>query len=130
MAGMEVVERAADGRNIVETIECIDEGHTPEIVDAPADVFATYTSAAISKVAGNKATLDRIRSDRGIPWMGVQAAIRDALPDILDGQERDDIAHKLVQRFMDETFGKNKWSSEKRPKVSGDGLARWIYLPK
>jgi len=56
--------------------------------------------------------------------MGVQTPLKDALPDIYGDQERNDIAFKLVTRFLDEAIGKNKWKTEKRPKVSGGGRRR------
>ena len=62
--------------------------------------------------------------------MGVQTPLMEALPDIYDDQERNDIAFKLVTRFLDEAIGKNKWKTEKRPKVSGGGLTTWIVLQK
>jgi hypothetical protein len=62
--------------------------------------------------------------------MGVQSPLKEALPDVLNDQERNDIAFKLVTRFLDETLGKKKWKTEKRPKVSGGGMTTWIVLQK
>lgn len=104
------------------------EPETPELVEAPADVYATYTAAAIRKVAANTTLIDRTKSGKGIPWMGVQIPLKEALPDIYDDQDRNEIAFKLVTRFLDEAIGKDKWKTEKRPKVSGGGLTTWIVL--
>jgi hypothetical protein len=63
--------------------------------------------------------------------MGVQTPLMEALPDIYDDQERNDIAFKLVTRFLDEAIGKNKWKTAKRPKAGGGGgLTTWIVVQK
>jgi hypothetical protein len=56
------------------------EAGTPELVDTPTDVYATYSAAAIRKVAGNTALIDRIKSEKGIPWMGSKACSRKPSP--------------------------------------------------
>jgi hypothetical protein len=104
------------------------EIETPEAVEAPADVYAMYTSAAIRKVAADKALLEKLKTEKGVPWMGVQTPLKEALPDILDDRERNDIAFKLVTRFLDEVFGKGKWRTDRRTKVSGVGTTAWIVV--
>jgi hypothetical protein len=101
------------------------------MVDAPPDVYATYTAAAIHKVASNTALIDHIKNEKGIPWMGVQTPLKEALPEIYDDQERNEIAFKTVTRFLDEAIGKNKWKTEKRPRAGGGGgLTTWIVVQK
>lgn len=102
------------------------EAETPEVVDSSGDVLAAYTAAAIQKVTGNSELMGRIMSEKGIPWMGVQTPLQEALPDILEETERKDIAYGLVRRFLDEAIGHGKWHTEKRPKVSGSGVTTWI----
>lgn len=106
------------------------EAETPVAIDTPPDVLATYTAAAIHTVKGNVELIGRIKSEKGIPWMGVQTPLKEALPDVLDDQERRDIAFRLVPRFLDEVIGQKKWRTEKRPKASGSGATTWIGLQK
>ena len=103
------------------------EAETPSVVDSLGDVLAAYTAAAIQMVSGNEELMGRIRSERGIPWMGVQTPLQEALPDVLsDDTERKNIAYGLVRRFLDEAIGHGKWRTDKRPKVSGSGMTTWI----
>ncbi len=106
------------------------EIQTPEAVETGADVLSTYTVAAIRTVAGNADLIVRIKSEKGIPWMGVQTPLKEALPDVLDDKERQDIAFGLVTQFLDEIIGEKKWCTDKRPKVSGSGLTTWIVSQK
>jgi hypothetical protein len=107
------------------------EGHTEpdaEIAaDAPEDVLATYQSAAIARVAGDKQFIDRIHGN-GIPWAGLVEALEKALPAVLD--DRNKIAYELVPQFLNQTFGERGkgWDSEKRPKKSGSGMTTWVVL--
>jgi hypothetical protein len=96
-------------------------------IDTPQDIYATYTKAAIQRVANEKAFIDRIRTN-GIPWMGIVDALKKALPDVLDN--RDEIAYNLVSQFLTETFGEQGkgWYSENRPKKSGSGMTTWVAL--
>lgn len=96
-------------------------------VDPPEDVFATYQKAAITRVAGDKGFIDRIRAS-GIPWKGIVDALEKALPNVLD--DRNKIAYDLVPQFLSETFGERGkgWDSEKRPKISGSGTTTWVVL--
>lgn len=102
------------------------EAETPAVVDSPGDVLAAYTSAAIQEVTSNGELMGKIRSERGIPWMGVQTPLQEALPDVLDDAERKNIAYGLVVRFLNEAIGQGKWRTEKRPRVSGSGMTTWI----
>jgi hypothetical protein len=103
------------------------EAVSPEVItdDAPEDVLSTYSRAAITTVAQNKAVIDRIKTN-GMPWKGVMDALEHALPDVLD--ERDKIAYDLVRQFMDEVFGLDKWQTERRPSRSGPGMTTWVVL--
>jgi uncharacterized protein len=105
----------------------VGEAVSPEVVtdDAPEDVLSTYSRAAITTVAQNKAVIDRIKTN-GMPWKGVMDALEHALPDVLD--ERDKIAYDLVRQFMDEVFGLDKWQTERRPSKSGPGMTTWVVL--
>jgi hypothetical protein len=107
---------------------------TPDLVtmadgdggDGPEDVFETYAQAAICKVKQNQALLKNIR-EGGETWVNVRKALASALPDVIENRE--DEAHKLVPRFLDETFGKGKWAKERRPSKSKPGeTTAWIVL--
>jgi hypothetical protein len=98
-----------------------------EPLEAPVDVMATYTKAAIAKVASDTAFIDRIRRN-GIPWGGIISALENALPDVV--ADRNDMAFKLVPRFLTETFGERDkaWETKKQPKADRSGTTTWVYL--
>ena len=76
------------------------------------DVVATYTKAAIAKVAGDREFTDRIRTRH--PVDGDRHRLENALPDVV--ADRHDMAYKLVQRFLTETFGEARKAG--KPKSS------------
>jgi len=116
---------AATGGNSAETVTAVAE--TP---DEPVDVFERYASAAIENVRRRNDLLDRIRRN-GMPWKGVQMELFGALPKVLDEQERDKLAYRLVPRAMNELFGNEQWETERRPsKSKGGGLTTWIVVKK
>lgn len=94
--------------------------------DEPDDVFETYAQAAIHKVKQNEALLRKIR-EGGETWVNVRNALASALPEVIEDREED--AHRLVPRFLDEVFGKGKWKKERRPSKSKPGdTTAWIVL--
>jgi DNA helicase HerA-like ATPase len=96
--------------------------------DEPVDALETYVAAAIARLEQNKSVLDRIRKN-GIPWMGVQSPLMDALPaEVMDQAERKNIAYANVPRAMSQIFGEGRWKTERRQKVSGEGTTAWIVL--
>jgi len=116
---------AATGGNSAETVTAVAE--TP---DEPVDVFERYASAAIENVRRRNDLLDRIRRN-GMPWKGVQMELFGALPKVLDEQERDKLAYRLVPRAMNELFGNERWETERRPSKSKvGGLTTWIVVKK
>jgi DNA helicase HerA-like ATPase len=100
-----------------------------ELVDAPVDVMATYTQAAIAKVAADKTFTDRLRSN-GMAWYGIVKALEQALPDVLENRNNE--AFKLVPRFLTETFGDRDkaWETKKQRKKDGSGDTTWVYIKK
>jgi len=104
-----------------------EDSETESAVDVPEDVLATYTKAAIARVAGDKSFISRIRT-YGMPWRGIVDALEKALPDLLD--DRNHIAYTLVPQFLTETFGERGkgWETEQRPKKSGPGTTPWVVV--
>jgi hypothetical protein len=98
-----------------------------EPLETPVDVMATYTKAAIAKVASDTAFIDGIRRS-GIPWGRIISALENALPDVV--ADRNDMAYQLVPRFLTETFGERDkaWETKKQPKKDGSGTTTWVYL--
>jgi len=96
--------------------------------DEPEDVFEVHAQAAIRKVKQDQALLKKIR-EGGETWVNVRNALASALPGVIENRE--DEAHKLVPRFLDETFGKGKWDKERRPSKSKPGeTTTWIVLER
>ena len=64
----------------------------------------------------------------GKPWYGIQIEVMNALPDVIDEEERRQIAYNIVPQAMNEIFGDGNWDTEKRPKKSGAGTTSWIII--
>jgi hypothetical protein len=97
-------------------------------VEAPVDVRETHSRAAIAKVASDTAFIDRIRK-HGIPWMGIIVELQNALPDVI--ADRNELAYKLVPRFLTEKFGERDkaWETKRQAKRDGSGgTALWVYV--
>lgn len=92
-------------------------------IEKPVDVLETYTVAAIKAVRHNTDIINKIKGN-GIPWMGVQTALTQALPSVVE--DRRQLAYSLVPRCLDEIFGKDGWGKESRPKRDGQGNTTWI----
>ena len=97
-------------------------------VDSPMDVMETYAKAAIAKVAADNDFMGKLRATNGHPWMGVVKALEEALPDVIE--DRNQAAYDLVVRFLNEVIGPQNmaWSSERRPKKSGNGTTVWVVV--
>jgi hypothetical protein len=50
----------------------------------------------------------------------------DALPDVIDARERNQMAYNLVTRAMDEVVGVGSWKTEKRSRKTGPGLTTYV----
>jgi hypothetical protein len=79
----------------------------------PIDFKATIEAQAIAYLRAKKDTMDWLRKDTGMPWRGVQEALKEGLPDSAD--DRDQLAYNLVPRALNEIFGAEKWESYKYP---------------
>jgi hypothetical protein len=102
----------------------------PEAPDEPIDVFETYASSAIETLRKRTDLIERIRKN-GLPWMGVQTELLNALPTVLDEQERQKLSYRLVPRAMNELFGEEAWSRERRPsKSKAGGYTTWLVIKK
>lgn len=90
------------------------------------DTLATYEAAAIEAFRSDADIHEKLRG-RGIPWMGVQEALREQLPDFMENQGT--VAYQLVPKAMDSVFGPQgeAWRTEKRPSQSQPGKdTTWI----
>ena len=101
-----------------------------EAPDEPVDVFERYASTAIENLRQRGDVLEKIRRG-GIPWKGFQMELFGALPGVLDEQEREKLAYRLVPRAMNDLFGHERWGTERRPSKSKDGgLTTWLVIKK
>jgi hypothetical protein len=67
--------------------------------------------ADIKMFSSNQNLLDKIKNGDA-PWMMLQAELKKALASSIE--DRDKIAYETVPKFMNETFGINKWKGEKK----------------
>lgn len=68
------------------------------------DPMIAYRHTAVKAVSAIPNFKNRL-SGSGISWGAIKAAVRDALPDVLDIQERDEMAYKMVREVLDEVLG-------------------------
>lgn len=89
--------------------------------------FDSIEARAASVLLEDQSLLSRLEIS-GVPWIGVQECLKDALP--RDLRNRNNVAYSLVPRVMNAAFGpQNKaWETEKRPAKSGSGETTWIVL--
>jgi uncharacterized protein DUF87 len=119
----DIIHAHADETVVADADEARESGG--EDPGAVIDIMATRTALAIEKVKSDPKIMSQLKSDRGCTWMNVQKALEQALP--IDWNERGDIAHDLVARFMNEVFGKNQWHVDRRPGVA-DPTKRTAWL--
>jgi hypothetical protein len=106
-------------REDVGTVEiATSEEEDSEETTAREDVLEIYIQRAFKTVRENDYIMKKLKSNE-MHWMGVKTAIVDALP--ADLQDKQQLAQELVPRFMNEEFGENKWTTEKRPSKSKTG---------
>jgi len=95
--------------------------------DASVDVLEVMCRKAIAGFKADAETSRQLKS-RGLPWRGVLEALKRHIPE--DAHERDRLAHSLVPRAMNETYGRQDvaWTTEARPRKSGTGTTTWVIL--
>ncbi len=106
-------------------------GGKPVTVGETVDATETFKYAAIRKLAGDSNFQSQVRSDRGIPWAGVQSKLADYLSETI-GQDREERiqwvrSQGLVRHALNEILGERGWGSE--PREARTGLPRpvqWI----
>jgi hypothetical protein len=112
-------------------------GGRPVTVAGIADVSETYKAAAISQLAQDDEFQQRVRTERGIPWKGVQVSLAQHLSPIL-GKSKEQCeewvrSQSLTRQALVEILGPEHtgWHTEPRPRASGQGTARWVIaLPQ
>ncbi|NJD04089.1 MAG: DUF87 domain-containing protein [Ruminiclostridium sp.] len=98
-----------------------------EKVEEPQDVFETYIVSAIETFMNDITRMERVRQN-GLPWMDILKVIENALPDVIDQQERNRVAYGIVPRALNEVFGEGNWDTDKRPKRDGSGMTTWVVI--
>jgi len=98
-----------------------------EKVQNLTDSFGAEEKSAIEALSNDKNFMYKLQK-YGVPWRGVQEALRGALPEGLS--DRSNIAFKLVPKAMNAIFGKQNtaWKTERRPSKSGKGETTWIVI--
>jgi hypothetical protein len=90
------------------------------------DVLEIFTKQAFKKVKSDNSTMEKIKAGNA-HWMLLKTKILEALPS--DLQDRDKLAQEYVPRFMNENFGKDKWTTERRPgKTNPNSTTTYIIM--
>ena len=112
------VARSTDGRTrsapatgqlfdgLEEAVEHDTDDYRPD--DTP-DAKAILERRAIDGLRNDGEATRRLRHGTGLQWRGVIAVLEKHLPDALDG--RQDFAHQLVPRALNEIFGEDAWEA-------------------
>lgn len=79
------------------------------------DAMKLMKDAAIKRVKSNSILINTIKEGNS-PWMALQNALQVELPEKLENRSK--IAFETVKQFMDEVFGKGRWTTLKREKKS------------
>lgn len=124
-----VLEKSNDMSNTKsdETIKISDELEFEDGEGETIDYYEAYISLAINSLQNDILLINNLRQ-YGKPWYGIQVELMNALPEVIDVNERRKISFNNVPRAMDEIFGKGNWNTEKRPKKSGTGTTTWIIM--
>lgn len=97
--------------------------HEPE---EAIDIFEFYQRRAIDALRANQDVMRRL-TGTGIPWMGIQDALQNALPETM--VDRRTVAYNLVVRAMSSIFGPKDttWATERRESKSRPGaMTTWV----
>lgn len=98
-----------------------------EIDGVTEDAMETYIQAAISTLNKNETFKEGVR--RGIPYKGIVVALASELPSVWEESKRREVAFRRVHRTLDEIFGKDTWTVEKRPSKSNPmNITSWVVL--
>jgi len=99
--------------------------------DEGEDVLERYISSAIEIFKNNILLISRLKQ-KGLPWREVITVLENALPDVIDAQDRNKVAHSIVPRALNEVFSNDEegWDTEKRPRKEGSGTTTWIVINK
>ncbi len=96
--------------------------------ERPIDAYDAYRKAAILGLGQDAEFVRQIR-ENGMPWGVILGKLKEELPGVIEETERGNIAHQLVARFMDETFGPQgkAWRTERKHGRSGRSTA-WVIV--
>jgi hypothetical protein len=119
---------AGDGDASVERHTMTDDGQRSEPSES-VDLLEKYTKDVIEIMKNETKILLNFKSN-GVPWMAVQTFLENSFPEVIDQQERRNMAHSTVVRAMNEVIGAGKWTTEKRSKKTGSGQATWLIQNK
>jgi hypothetical protein len=75
-----------------------------EKTDEPDDVFKIYLISAIETFKNDLTRIELIKQ-KGLPWMDILKVLENALPEIINKQDRNKIAYNNVPRALNEVFG-------------------------
>ena len=80
------------------------------------DMLQAVTQVAIQTVKNDAEFFQRL-STEGMHWRGVVQKIEEALPDVLDQQEKNRLAYSLVPTVLNNLLGEQNigWKNESRP---------------
>ncbi|OPX65780.1 MAG: AAA-like domain protein [Methanomassiliicoccales archaeon PtaB.Bin215] len=95
--------------------------------DQDQDLLDKYIISAFVRLKKDPDYWDSLR-ERGKPWIDVQNRLMDALPKVIDENERRQIAYNNVRLLMDDTYGKDNWTWDKRKKATGEGMVTWLTV--
>lgn len=112
----EVQQAVSGSGNVVTTDSGTTEANQDAGIEAP-DFLTLSKQSALATVRAD-ADLSRTLEAGNVTWGVLVYKLRDALPETIT--DRDDLAYQLVPEFLDATFGKSEWHTEKRMTKKGE----------
>lgn len=103
------------GSSIERNIES-EEEFDPE--NKQTDALELYIQSAFKKIKSDDSLMTKLKSN-DLHWYGLKMKIMDYLPEGLE--DKVNIAQNGVSRFLNEEFGKDNWTTHRKPSVTKPG---------
>ena len=103
--------------------EAIDgEFGTARPVEAAGDAKSSIEARAIATVRARDEIMEKLTSEEGMAWYGLQVALMEALPEYLDDKRT--FAYNLMRRALNEIFGNQGWETYRHPRTQKTWVRR------
>lgn len=85
-----------------------------EQLEEGVDMMKLFFQLAINSVTKDEQFLNKLKTE-GYHWRGIIQQIENALPPVMDDQDRNSLANSLVPVVLNSVFGEGNWQTTKLP---------------